>query len=173
MQTPETTRVSFRTPTLLDASEIWRLTAESGVLDLNSRYSYLLWCRDFSETCVLACRDAQVVGFVTAYRPPPRPASVFVWQIAVAEEARGQGIAADLLHALLSLPACRDAAFLEATVTPSNNASRRLFQSFAESQNAACHIERGFTVAMFGGEDDHEQEDLFRIGPLRRPRSGE
>lgn len=157
--------ISFRAATLADAREMWQLVRDSGVLDENSRYCYLLLCRDFGQTCVVACRGATIVGFVTAYRPPTHPETVFVWQIGVAEAARGQGLAKRLLRTLVSLPACIDVRFLEATVTPSNTASRRLFQSFAKSLDVPCVVAEGFTADAFGG-GDHEAEDLFRIGPF-------
>lgn len=159
------TSVSFRAASLSDAPAIWKLVNESGVLDSNSRYCYLLLCRDFADTCVVACRDSEIVGFVTAYRPPQNRDVVFVWQIGIAESARRQGLAKRLLHALKSQPSCKGVQYLQATVTPSNQASRRLFQSFAKDLRVACSIEPGFTSEMFGA-GDHEEEELFCIGPF-------
>lgn len=164
-RTLDATAITFRTATLSDAGKIWQLVSDSGVLDENSRYCYLLLCRDFGDTCVVACRGSEMVGFVTAYRPPQRPDCIFIWQIGVAGAVRGQGLATRILEALLALPACRDVRVLEATVTPSNTASRRLFQSFAESLDVPCVIEQGFTAELCG-DGDHEEEELFRIGPL-------
>lgn len=157
--------VSFRAATLSDAPAIWELVSESRVLDSNSRYCYLLLCRDFADTCVVACRDSEIVGFVTAYRPPQKHDVVFVWQIGIAESARRQGLAKRLLHTLRSQPACNKVRYLQATVTPGNQASRRLFQSFADDLHVACNVEPGFTSEMFGG-GDHEEEELFCIGPF-------
>lgn len=164
-QTFATPGIVFRTATRWDACKIWRLVGESGVLDANSRYCYLLLCRDFADTCLVACRDDELLGFVTAYRPPGRPDCVFVWQIGVTETARGQGLASRLLQALVALPACREVRYLEATVTPSNRASRRLFYSFAETLRVPCVLEQGFPAELFGF-GDHEEEELFRIGPF-------
>ena len=161
--------VSFRAAELSDAAAIWELVVESKVLDPNSRYCYLLLCRDFSDTCVVACRDSEVVGFVTGYRPPEQPDVVFVWQIGIAKSARRQGLAKRLLHSLVSVPACEEVRFLQATVTPSNVASRRLFESFAEDLDVPCRIRQGFTAEMFdrgGSAEEHEDEELFCIGPF-------
>ncbi|MFE3738731.1 diaminobutyrate acetyltransferase, partial [Streptomyces sp. NPDC059134] len=39
-------------PRVEDGAAIWRIARDSEVLDLNSSYSYLLWCRDFAATSV-------------------------------------------------------------------------------------------------------------------------
>lgn len=162
--TTETEALAIRTSDVDDAAKIWRIVEESGVLDVNSRYCYLLLCREFSDTCLVATLRNRVVGFVTAFRSPARPHTLFVWQIGVDAALRGQGVAGQLLDSLTSLATGEPIRFLEATVTPSNTASRHLFQSFAGRHGVACHIEAGFTSEMLGGQ--HEAEQLFRIGPF-------
>ncbi|MCA9122359.1 MAG: diaminobutyrate acetyltransferase [Planctomycetales bacterium] len=157
--------LAFRTPTLQDAAQMWQLASDSGVLDENSHYCYLIICRDFSETCVVAADGSEIVGFVTAYRPPQRSSNIFVWQIGVSEAARGRGVAKRLLHELVALPACRGVQVLEATVTPSNSASRRLFQSFAANLSVPCNIAAGFARELFS-DGEHEEEELLRVGPF-------
>jgi L-2,4-diaminobutyric acid acetyltransferase len=107
-----------------------------------------------------------MLGFVIAYRPPDRNDVIFVWQIGTAVQARRRGLARRLLHELVSLPACQEVEFLEATVSQSNRASRRLFESFAQDRGVPCRVAQGFTAEMFGN-GVHEPEELFRIGPLR------
>lgn len=158
-------RVTLRKPTVADGRVIWELVSNSGVLDLNSPYSYLILCKHFADTCLLAEQGGQVVGFVTAYRPPVSPEVVFVWQVGVAESLRGQGLGSTLLYSLLDTEACRDASFLEATVTPSNTASLRLFQSLARRLEAGFREEPCFREEHFGGVA-HEPEHLVRIGPF-------
>ncbi|MEZ6110558.1 MAG: diaminobutyrate acetyltransferase [Pirellulaceae bacterium] len=162
--TNETEALAIRTAKVDDAASMWQLVDGSGVLDLNSRYCYLLLCREFSDTCLVATLRNRVVGFVTAFRSPQRPHTLFVWQIGVDAALRGQGVAGQLLDSLTSLALGEPIRFLEATVTPSNTASRRLFQSFAGRHGVPCRIEAGFTSEMLGGQ--HEAEQLFRIGPF-------
>lgn len=154
----------LRPPSPEDAASVWQLVGGSGVLDLNSPYAYLLLCSDFSETSVVAEAAAGIVGFVGAYRPPPRPDSVFVWQIVTAPELQGSGLGASLLEALLGRQACRDVRFLEATVTPSNEPSRALFAGFARRRGLPL-----VELTVFGAElfpSEHEEEVRVRIGPL-------
>ncbi|OYW87818.1 MAG: diaminobutyrate acetyltransferase, partial [Sphingobium sp. 32-64-5] len=71
-------------------------------LDGNSAYCNLLQCTDFADFCILAERDGQPVGWVSGYRPLSAQENFFVWQVAVAAEARGQGLAGRMIEALLA-----------------------------------------------------------------------
>jgi L-2,4-diaminobutyric acid acetyltransferase len=158
---------TFRHPTVSDGAGLWRLVREIGVLDENSCYAYLLLCRDFAETCLVAEWGGSLAGFVTGYVPPDRLKSLFVWQVGVAPAARRRGIALKLLLELMRGEAGSQAQFLEATIAPSNTASRRLFETAAEALEAPFRYERGFRREDFAGQD-HEEEELIRIGPLRK-----
>ncbi|MBW3599392.1 MAG: diaminobutyrate acetyltransferase [Planctomycetes bacterium] len=162
-----TTGPAFRKPTISDGAPLWRLVREIDVLDDNSCYVYLLLCRDFADTCLVAEFQGALVGFVTGYVPPTRPDSIFVWQVGVAPQARRRGIAQQLLLQLVASEAGRRAQYLEATVSPSNAASRRLFQAAADALGAPLNVHRGFDRDHFAGQD-HEEEELIRIGPLRK-----
>jgi L-2,4-diaminobutyric acid acetyltransferase len=155
------------TPTVDDGAAMWRIARDSQVLDLNSSYSYLLWCRDFSSTSVVA-REAggEAVGFITGYVRPRRPQTLVVWQVAVDEAARGRGLAAAMLDGLASRVAReRGIDGIETTVTPDNTPSNRLFTSFAERHGAAVEKEVLFDAGVFP-ESGHEPEVLYRIGPV-------
>jgi len=151
-------------PKLADGVELHRIAAASQVLDVNTRYAYLLWCRDFAETSVVARLDDNVVGFVTGYLRPERPDVLFVWQVAVDAAARGGGVAGRMLDELIArVPG---AMALETTVTDDNAASRALFAAFAARHGA--EIER---TELFGGDllgSQHEPEILHRISPIDR-----
>lgn len=86
-------------------------------------------------------------------------------QTCVAAEARGLGLGKRLLRAALALPACADVRWLEATVGTSNTASQRLFSSVARDLGVGCAQAEGFVGSDFGPLH-HEDETLFRIGPL-------
>jgi L-2,4-diaminobutyric acid acetyltransferase len=157
----------LRAPKREDGEAIHRLVLESEALEANTRYAYLLLATHFADTSIVAEQGGEIVGFVAAYRPPVRPTALFVWQIGVAAAARGRGLARRMLEDLLRRPACAEVEYLEATVGTSNAASRRLFTSVARHLDVPCHVGPGFEAADFGDEA-HEAEDLFRIGPLKR-----
>ncbi|MEU8544076.1 diaminobutyrate acetyltransferase [Streptomyces sp. NPDC048717] len=157
---------------LSDGADLWRIARDAGELDLNSPYSYLLWCRDFAETTAVARDDAgRAIGFVTGYLRPDAPGTLFVWQVAVEGSHRGTGVAGALLDALAAQVAAGPGLVrIEATVTPGNVASDRMFRSFARRHGAGVTREVLFPSAVFpepasaGGT--HEPELLYVIGPL-------
>ena len=158
----------LRHPAVADAPAMLELVEQSGVLDRKSCYLYLLLCRDFAETCLVAEDNQGLLGFVTGYVPPQQPKTLFVWQIAVAARARQQGLARRLLQHLLHTPAGQQAEFLEATVAPSNSPSQRLFESLARTLGVSCKIFPGFAATDFGDASTHEAEPILRIGPFRK-----
>ncbi|MET8995330.1 diaminobutyrate acetyltransferase [Amycolatopsis sp. Hca4] len=158
----------IETPTKADGAELWRIARDSAKLDLNSPYAYMLWCRDFAESSVVAREDGRAVGFVIAYRRPDEPEAALVWQVAVDSSQRGKGLAGALLDALYTRLVGDGVRYLETTITPDNEASIRLFTSFAKRWNASVE-----TSVLFSGEDfpeaGHLPEELYRIGPLTTP----
>ncbi|XID94116.1 diaminobutyrate acetyltransferase [Paenibacillaceae bacterium WGS1546] len=157
--------VICREPGQADGARIWELARDSGKLDVNSAYFYLAMSRWFSASCRVAINvsDDSVAGFAIGFRQPERQDTLFVWQIAVAERLRGQGIAQKLLDEVTEP---EDIRYVEATVSPSNVPSRTMFMKWASSRGLTPGVSPGFDERCFPGER-HEREDLYRIGPLR------
>ncbi|MGF9663712.1 diaminobutyrate acetyltransferase [Arthrobacter crystallopoietes] len=137
------------------------MAKDSQVLDLNSSYSYLLWCRDFADTSILATVDDQPAGFITGYLRPDEPGTLMVWQVAVDESFRGRRLAGSMLDRLARQTGARR---VETTITDDNQASIRLFTGFAARRSADLEREPLFTRDQY--PDTHDTEFLFRIGPL-------
>lgn len=156
---------AFRTPRAEDGPAITRLIAECPPLDTNSAYCNLLQCTHFAATSILAERDGDLAGWISAYRPPDAPHELFVWQVAVAEAARGLGLGGRMLDALLDRPACRGVTTLTTTVTEPNAASWAMFRAFARRHGAPIAQRPFFERAThFAGA--HDTEHLVSIGPL-------
>ena len=155
--------ISFSNPVLNDACEIYELIKKSPPLDLNSRYAYMLVATHFANTTIVAKLDGCIVGVVSAYCLPSNPQILFVWQVAVDGSMRGQGLAKRLIEeALKKSPHVK---WIETTITPSNIASQKLFCSIAASLQAPIRSAPFLSKTLFG-EDAHEDEELYRIGPF-------
>lgn len=155
--------VTLRPPRRGDGARLHAFVERSS-LETNSRYAYLLLGRHFRDTCVLAEHEGELVGFVAAYRLPRRPDTLFVWQVGVAEVARGQGLGLRMLTTLVCRADAPVVRCLEATVEAGNRASQRLFAALARELRTTCTTARGFTAEEFG-DQDHDDEVLHRVGP--------
>jgi L-2,4-diaminobutyric acid acetyltransferase len=157
--------VTLDRPLVSHGAGIQHLVSECAPLDVNSTYAYLLLCEHFADTCVRASRADTAVGFISGYRVPERSEVLFVWQVAVAAEMRGQGLARAMLLNLLSRDGLKTCRYVETTVSPSNAPSRALFYSLAQVLQAPVVEETLFSETQFGNEK-HETETLIRIGPF-------
>jgi L-2,4-diaminobutyric acid acetyltransferase len=152
-------------PELADGMAVSRLVASCPPLDTNSEYCNFLQCGHFLNTSVAAKQDDQLIGFISGYLLPERPDTLFIWQVAVAQEARGNGLASKMLEHILARSNCTDVNYLETTITESNEASWALFKGMASKlstqENSSIWLEKD---EHFEGE--HASESLVRIGPF-------
>ncbi|MBT8420920.1 MAG: diaminobutyrate acetyltransferase [Gammaproteobacteria bacterium] len=157
----------LRPAVIEDAARMWQFVIDSKALDPNSPYCYLVLCHHFANTCVVAdFVDGTMAGFIAGYRPPEAHDTVVVWQIGSAARHRGRGLGLAMLGELLRREDCREVSYLEATVTPSNTASRAMFTALARELKADYIQSTGFEASLFPKESNHEPERLFRIGPF-------
>ncbi len=155
----------FRVPSAADGMPVWELVKRCPPLDPNSVYCNLLQCSHFSATSVAVDLDGELVGFISGYLLPERPNTLFVWQVAVGEAARGQGLARRMVEHILSREVCRDVRYVETTITEDNRASWALFESVARNLKAEMNSCVVFDKQMhFHGE--HDSELLVKIGPF-------
>jgi L-2,4-diaminobutyric acid acetyltransferase len=145
--------------------EVNQLVADCAPLDTNSVYCNLLQCDHFSDTSVAAELDDALVGFISGYLLPAKTDTLFVWQVAVHESARGKGLAKKMLRDILSRPSCAGVRYLETTITRSNEGSWALFRSLAKQLNSPLNESVQFDKEThFKGK--HDTEYLVRIGPF-------
>jgi len=124
-----------------------------------------LQCSHFSGTSVAATYQGELVGFISGYLIPERPNTLFIWQVAVDEQARGQGLATRMLQNILARDLCTNVSAIETTITESNKASWALFNRLASKLNAQLN-----SSVMFDREQHldnaHDTEMLVKISPL-------
>ncbi len=131
-------------------------------MGLNSRYTYFLLAKDFSETCLVAKKEGKIVAFSSGYVPPKRKDTFFNWEIVVDQKHRGQNLQQALLLQQIKLSGAK---FLELTINPSNEACKRNVLDLANMLGASCEESVLFSEEDFGN-DGHETEILFRVGPI-------
>lgn len=122
--------LTLRKPRSTDGAAIWELVRECKPLDENSMYCNLVQAEHFSDTCVVAEMNGDIIGWISGHMIPGEDA-LFVWQVAVSPKARGLGLGRKMLEHLTGRDACAEATQLNTTITKDNDASWALFQSFA------------------------------------------
>jgi L-2,4-diaminobutyric acid acetyltransferase len=155
----------LRVPSPDDGSALHDLIAACPPLDPNSRYCNLLQVSHFADTAVVAERDGRLVGSITGYLLPRAPDTLFIWQVAVHEQARGQALATRMMNAIVDREVCRGVRWLETTIDPENAASWKAFEKFAQARRARTEQRLLFSRDQhFAGR--HGDEVLLRIGPF-------
>ncbi len=168
-QPKETTKLTLRPPLPEDGARVHQLVRECPPLDTNSIYCNLLQCTHFARTSVAAMQENDpnnnLLGFISAYLIPDRNNTLFIWQVAVSEQARGLGLAGNMLKQILDRPQCTQVSSLETTITESNQASWALFNSLAKKLETRLEKSDMFDRDKhFAGK--HDSEFLARLGPF-------
>ena len=157
--------IELRLPTAKDGVQVSRLISQCPPLDTNSTYCNLLQCSHFAGTSVAAFRGKDLVGFISGYIVPGHANTLFIWQVAVSDRARGQGLATRMLKHILARPQCRAVTYLETTITEANSSSWALFKGLAAKLETDCS-----SAVMFDRkqhfDDLHDTEMVVRIGPF-------
>ncbi|MBA6412571.1 diaminobutyrate acetyltransferase [Parahaliea sp. F7430] len=157
--------LTLRVPTREDGNAVYKLIERCPPLDVNSMYCNLLQCSHFAETSVAALLNGELVGFVSGYIVPGKEDTLFIWQVAVGEQARGRGLAGKMLAAIVDREGCSSVNNMQTTITEDNEASWALFRGFAERRRAPLSHELMFDEKKhFGGA--HASEMLVKIGPF-------
>jgi L-2,4-diaminobutyric acid acetyltransferase len=159
-------KIMFTKPSAVDGMAVNQLVASCPPLDTNSVYCNLLQASHFGETSVAAkLDDGELVGFVSGYIVPHQADTLFVWQVAVSQKVRGQGLAKKMVSSLLERSSCSDVRYIETSITASNEGSWALFRRLADQLDAPLKESVMFDKQNhFKGQ--HDTEHLVRIGPF-------
>jgi len=165
MSENESLDFQIRNVKLKDVKEVYKLlVANRPYVGLNSRYTYFLLAKDFSDTCVVAEHDGKIIAFSSGYVPPSRPDTFFNWETVVHRDYRGHNLQKRVLLHQIKIT---NAKYFEGTVNPSNKISKRNFCELAELLNTKCEKRTLFNEEDFEN-DGHEAEVLYRIGPISK-----
>jgi len=162
---PQMAGLRTRVPRPSDGPKIWHLIEASGALDANSLYCNLLQCSHFGETCAVAEHEGEIVGWMSGYAPPAQPDTLFVWQVCVADAARGQGLGLRLIQSVLERSGSANLRNVECTITKTNAASWALFRSVARELDAGITTQPHF-LREIHLDGQHDSEIRVTIGPF-------
>ena len=151
-----------------DGQKLHALVAQCPPLDTNSAYLNFLQCTHFADTSVAVESHSQLYGAITGYYQPEAPDTLFVWQVAVAQAARGKGLAKKMLCHLVDAGLGGGLKFIETTITRDNRASWALFEGLAD------YYQVSLTSNIWLDQSEHfaglhDSEYLVRIGPFNSP----
>jgi L-2,4-diaminobutyric acid acetyltransferase len=145
--------------------QISELIKNSPPLDLNSTYLYFIQSHYFNKTCAIAVNEIdRVIGFVSGFQDPRKKDTLFIWQVAISKDARGNGLASKLIHFILQEHPHMQ--FIETTITKDNISSISLFNKISQELNTNI-IEKPFLDKTKHFLNQHDSENLFRIGPFK------
>ncbi len=153
---------SLRKPCAEDGAAVWDLIKACKPLDENSMYCNLVQCEHFGDTCVVGEMDGEIVGWVSGYVRPDDPETLFVWQVAVSEKARGTGLGSLMLTELMSRESCAEVNRLQTTITRDNAASWALFRKFSDIADGTLSSEPYFSKSEHF-KDMHDTEHMVTI----------
>ena len=157
--------IQIKNPSSDYGFQIAELVKNSPPLDLNSTYHYFIQSHYFAKTCAIAVNEAdKVIGYVSGFNDPRNSKTLFIWQVAISNEARGSGLASKLIHFILHKHT--QVQFIETTITKDNTASISLFNKISKELNTNI-IEEPFLDKSKHFLNQHDSENLFRIGPFK------
>lgn len=142
-----------------DIKNLVKLILDTGNLDCNSSYLYLLLAHYFSKNCLIAKVGDEIVGFVTSLNI--KEDALFIWQIGVAKNFQKRGIAIKLLEDLLKNQTNK-VSYIEFTISPSNKSSMALFEKYAQKIGSQIKNIGEFSQNLFF-EKNHEEEIIYQI----------
>jgi|OM-RGC.v1.022205254 diaminobutyrate acetyltransferase (EC 2.3.1.178) len=162
----ESRAIRFHEPIRLNGKEVYDLVKNSPPLDENSMYCNFLQCEHFSDTSVCAKQGDTLVGFISAYLLPNNNNTLFIWQVAISKEARGQGLALKMIEHLLERLHLKNVCHIETTITHENQSSWRLFEKVASALSCEIHSSEWLNKETHF-QSQHSTEMLVKIGPFQ------
>lgn len=160
--------ITIREPYSTDGPEVYDLIKRCRPLDINSRYCNLLQTFHFRETSAISvCPDNTVYGFVSGYMIPDLMNTLFIWQVAVDEQARGLGLGKRMILDIINR---NHVEYIHTTITKDNKASWAVFKSLTKQLKSKLHYSKFFDKDIhFDGEA--KTEYLVQVGPFNPTQS--
>lgn len=156
--------ITIREPKIDDTGDVYDLIGRCAPLDQNSIYCNMLQVYHFKQTSTVAeGPDGKVWGFVSGYSVPERPRTLFVWQVAVSQKARGMGLGKEMIYDIFRRN--NDLFYIQATVNRENGPSWGMFKKISKDLDSEINLKLLLTKEEHFA-DEQDDEILIEIGPI-------
>ncbi len=140
-----------------DVAAVQAFVSTCPPLGVHTAFTYWVLSQYSSTFSFVAESDGRLCGLLTALATDRLDPGLYLWQLGVSEELRGQGVAGRLLSQLAQAMPPAGVTSFDVSISPENEASRRTFQGFARTVGAAWEVVgRSRVVDLFFGHDDSE-----------------
>lgn len=111
-----------------DSVSVYEFVSGLSPLENYFEHVYKILLRYFGNSCFIAEKDEDIIGFVMGFKSQDDKNIFFIWQIGVDSDFQGQRIGSTLLKKVEKKAEEMNCKRIELTVDPENIPSQRLFQ---------------------------------------------
>lgn len=126
--------LNLRSCTAEDVDQVRRFVASCAPLDVHTAFTYWVMFEHWGDLCFVLLEDDRIAGYVSAIGSGRHQDTIYVWQIGVVEELRHQGMAQQLISAVIGAAVAKGYRKAQVSIAKGNEASRRAFERYATSR---------------------------------------
>lgn len=156
--------VNLRECTPADIDYVIRFVESCAPLEVHTSFTYWVTFEYWGHLCRVALVGNRVVGYVSAIGSGRVRDVLYVWQVGVAQEFRGQGLAQRLLSEVVTAGRANGFRKAQVSIAGDNEASLKAFERFAREQKQ--RLERCGEVLLTGLDGKSTQENLYTFDLL-------
>lgn len=142
-----------------DYALLRQMAIKCGPLDVHTPYTYWVVGHFFSKGCFFLEEDGEPVGSIMTVS---KDRILFVWQIAICKEYRGQGLSDKLYEAVLNYARENGYEKIQLSIDPANITSQSAFKRFCEKRQLE-YKENGVVDINIPEENYKEYETIYEV----------
>ncbi|GEM_PF-3598627 len=156
--------VEYRKASVEDAKEIHTIVKNTPGIDDNSLYYYSLWLKEFDQSNVVATQNNKIIAFLTAFRKPKDPETLFLWQLAAIPRHGVPDLGVRLAYHLIDYEIDNNLSGVEATIDLNNKSILYVMKKIEKKYNGKMLMEEYLSEDFLSGNDEHHHsETLLKI----------
>lgn len=152
-------RIVLRNINESDVAQLHFLAEKCPPLDVHTHYTYWVICKFFSASSFLLSVENENVGYITAIETEN---IIFVWQIGILEQYRGQGYSHLLIDSVVDY-AKRKQKNLAVTIAEENKVSFSAFNNYCVKNGLSFRPNGSLWLSDLNNVDFCEKEKIYDI----------